>query len=180
MAWRDIYLTEDLKEKRSVQSFISTVDGFISKRVFDQWVGENKQLYVCIDPEWSHYPATDFNRIYGRAEKALMRIRGCGFTIYFCTVLKECIIRAKKGGGLSKSERGIAEAVYGGWGSPTVEKEKFIDNTSVLVAGISKRLVLAEHESDEDASVIGGCELFSEKQPLLLDCIKPFKNDFEQ
>ena len=170
-------IREDLDNmKRSIQTFNSTVDEFFASRVFLEGVGEDKQqsALVSIDPEWSRYPATEFRLIYSRAAKALRDKRGGEFTIYFCSVLKECVIRTKIGRIITEFEKEIAKE-YGGGTFPPGVKESSEQGATMLVTGKSLHFAIDE----SDVSGISGCSMFDEKQPGLLDYIKPFINYFE-
>ena len=172
-------IREDLDNmKRSIQTFNSTVDEFFASRVFLEGVGEDKQrsALVSIDPEWSLYPAKEFHLIYSRAAKALKDKRGSEFTIYFCSVLKECVIRTKIGRIITEFEKEIAKE-YGGGTFPPGVKEESEQGATMLVTG--KSLYFAIDESDMAVNGISGCSMFDEKQPGLLDYIKPFINYFE-
>lgn len=138
--------TEPLTFIGELESFEREVDLYFSNRMSLHGNGSNGEFkaLLCLDPEWSHYPAHELYKLQERACEALERTRRCNFTVYFCTVLKEYVL-------LTHVEifiQDLKEAVAKGVNSkdddlaiPLSIEAAHCESSSALVTGIKPGLV---------------------------------------
>lgn len=87
-------IKEPLPIVEALEIFESEVDDYFSNRLSLHGSGSNGEpiALLCLDPEWHCYPAGELYQLQKRACEALQRKRGQTFTVYFCTLLKECML----------------------------------------------------------------------------------------
>ena len=139
---------EPLPVVKALEIFESKVDCYFSNRMSLYGIGSNGEpkALLCLDPEWSCYPARELYQLQKRACEALKRMRGDTFTVYFCTLLKEYMLLRHVEIFVHKMKEVIAEDTGG---VSIVEDDHlviphstnvvYIEGSSMLVLGINPR-----------------------------------------
>ena len=176
------HLGRELDVKKSLWEFDSSVDQFLSARVFLQGVDTKGQPHalLCIDPEWNRYPAYEFHLIYKRAVAALKQVRGCNYTVLFCTVLKACVIQKQVDGVIRKFKQAIVKetacdvdhySIDNGFPDGLEEVGPSIPR--MIVTGMDLTIPVLMQSDDYGYSQL---ELYDKnaERYVLMECLKPF------